>query len=124
MINYNYLSHDEINKIFEKAEQYKKESTIAKSLSYGDWVFGDGEPITLDALICLIMYCDYSLLSRDFSLSFRKRNEFELISQIKKRNQKYYHWSKILKNTITYYGQNYYYGNASLPSYVRHFIVG
>ena len=42
------------------------------------------------------MYCDFSDLSRDFTLSFRK-SRFELISQIKKRNQKYYHWSKILK---------------------------
>ena len=113
--HYNYLSRGEINKIFKKAKQYIKESTIAKSLTeYDDYDYDYDDdddpkdnPITLDALICIIMYCDYSLLSRDFSLSFRKRNEFELISQIKKRNQKYYHWSKILKNTIDKYGQSH-----------------
>ena len=82
MLNYDYLTHGEINNLMNKAKQYIQESAIAKSLR-----------ITLDALICICMYCDYSALSRDFTLSFRKRNEFELISQIKKRNQKYYHWS-------------------------------
>ena len=70
------------------------------------------------------MYCDYSLLSRDFTLSFQKRNEFELISQIKKRNQKYYHWSKILKNTIQDYGQDYNGGTDYLSSLRGPFIVG
>ena len=101
MENYNYLPHVEINKILNKAKCYLQESAIAKSL-VNVW-YG---PITLEQLICIIMYCDYSELSRDFTLSFRKRNEFELISQIKKRNQKYYHWSKILKNTIKRYGQS------------------
>ena len=110
MENYNYLPHGEINKIINKATQYIQESTIAKSLKHYD------EPITLNELICICMYCDYSELSRDFTLSFRKRNEFELISQIKKRNQKYYHWSKILKDTIDEYGQDYRIGNGLLPS--------
>ena len=80
MLNYKYLSNDNINQIINKAKQCIKESTIAKSLVVKPWIFDDNKPITLDAMICLIMYCDYSSLSRDFTLSFRKRNEFELIS--------------------------------------------
>ena len=111
MLNYNYLSHDEVNKIANKAKQHIQQSTIAKSVKDR---FSDYKPITMDCLICICLYCDYSALSRDFTLSFRKRNEFELISQIKKRNEKYYHWSKILKNTIWHYGQDYDYGTKCL----------
>ena len=81
ILNYNHVSHDKYNKIINN-------------------------PITCDALICIIMHCDYTELSRDFTLSFRKRSEFELMAQIKKRNSKYYHWSKILQHTIKHFGQS------------------
>ena len=51
------------------------------------------------------MYCDYTELSRDFTLSFRKSHQFEVLKQIKQKNAKYYHWSKGLKNVIKFYGQ-------------------
>ena len=105
MLHYKYLSYRKYNKIVNKAYQYIQ-TNIAKSMEKGGEM-GSGEPIELDALICIIMYCDYTDLSRDFTLSFRKRNVFETLKQINKRNQKYYHWSKILKNTIRHYGQYY-----------------
>ena len=109
MQNYYHLPLAEITKIFSKAKQYIQHSTIAKSL------IRYGEPVRLNCLICIMMYCDYSLLSRVFTLSFRKRNQFELIYQIKKRNQKYYYWSIILKETIRNYGQCDYSRNGLLP---------
>ena len=57
------------------------------------------------------MYCDYSSLSRDFTLSFRKMNLN--FSQIKKRNQNI-SLSKILRNTIWNYGQSYEFGRGLL----------
>ena len=53
------------------------------------------------------MYCDYTELSRDFTLSFRKLHQFEILSQTKKRNAAYYYWSKGLKDVIKHFGQNY-----------------
>ena len=57
-------------------------------------------------------------------MKFRKRSEFELIFQIKKRNQKYFHWSKILKNTIYLYGQDQDHGRGYLPELKGPFYCG
>ena len=100
MLNYKYLSFRKYKKIIKKGKQCVQ-THIAKSMIYSD------KEISLDALICIIMYCDYTELSQNFTSSFRKTNEFELIHHIKKRNSKYFHWSKILKTTITRYGQCY-----------------
>ena len=53
------------------------------------------------------MYCDYTELSREFTLSFRKLHPFESLQKIKKRNAVYYHWSKGLKDVMKHYGQHY-----------------
>ena len=34
------------------------------------------------------MYCDYGDLSYDFTVSFRKAHPFQLVSQIKVKNEK------------------------------------
>ena len=52
MLNYNHLPLVEIDRIVNKAKQYTQESTIAKSVE------DDDKSITLDALLCIIMYYD------------------------------------------------------------------
>ena len=55
----------------------------------------------------VILYCDYSDLSTDFTLSFRKSQQFQTLTQIKRKNSRYYHWSKILRDTMEEYGTDY-----------------
>ena len=100
MLNYDHLATDEIDKIMVKASKYL-ETEFAKSLG------PESYKIEMNNLICIILYCDYSELSRDFTLSFRKSHQFQLLAQIKRQNSKYFHWSTILKDTIQKYGQNY-----------------
>eukprot|EP01084_Bolivina_argentea_P054605 100134_1 len=55
-------------------------------------------------LLSLILYCDYTELSTDFSASFRKRKAFELLISVKNRNSHYFWLSKILRETVELYG--------------------
>ena len=102
MSNYKHLNFNEYQKVLNKSQQYI-ETNVARSMKKDDDV--DGDPLNKNQLISIILYTDFTELSTDFTKSFRKLNEFELLSQIKQRNQKYYHWSKILKTTTKYYGQ-------------------
>eukprot|EP01084_Bolivina_argentea_P136621 240611_1 len=65
-----------------------------------------GDPLTFSHLLCLVFYCDYSDLCSHFSGTFRKKNKFETLDSIKKRNSKYYFFSKILREVVECYGQN------------------
>ena len=100
IMNYQYLDYEEYPNIVNKAAKYA-ETGVAKSLKNRIY----SKNISPSDLICIIMYCDYTELSRDFTLSFRKSHQFELLKQIKEKNSEYYHWSKGLKNVIKYYGQ-------------------
>ena len=56
--------------------------------------------------MCLVLYTDYTKLSSDFSATFRKNGPFEPLQQTQNRNRKYWHWSKILQETIHFFGDN------------------
>ena len=57
-------------------------------------------------LFGIILYTDYTDLSRNFSGSFRKNSKYEPVQSVKKRNQKYYWLSRKLKEMIYCYGQS------------------
>ena len=93
ILNYKYMKSHQYLNIVNKAKQYLQ-STVAKSIK-SRILFRTS--IREKDLMCIIMYCDYTELSRDFTLSFRKLHQFEILSQTKKRNALYYHWSKGLR---------------------------
>ena len=66
-----------------------------------------GDVISLDKLISLILYCDYTSLSSHFSGTFRGLSPFEPIKSTAARNRYYYWLSRQLKETIRVYGQRY-----------------
>ena len=104
--NYEHLNqnlyHEEI---IPKAKVYL-DSNIAKSMSAKANLRGIqiGTKINLENLISLILYCDYTELSGNFTATFRKKGPFEPLNQTKHRNSKYWHWSKILKETVDAFG--------------------
>jgi len=114
-LNYKHLQFYQVKKIMIKAKEYHN-TNIARSMKAGTYpeIYRRGDALSIDSLICMIMYCDYTDLSTDFTLSFRKSNPFQPLSQIKKHNSFYYHWSKILRQTIYDYGQSYRKGNGLL----------
>ena len=103
VLSYKDIDHDEYVYIMDKAKQYSK-TAIAKSTKSR---ILSRTSIRMNDLICIIMYCDYTELSRDFTLSFRKLHQFEILQQIKRRNAAYYHWSKGLRDVIKHFGQSY-----------------
>eukprot|EP00484_Ammonia_sp_Unknown_P022647 CAMPEP_0197027098 /NCGR_PEP_ID=MMETSP1384-20130603/7073_1 /TAXON_ID=29189 /ORGANISM="Ammonia sp." /LENGTH=797 /DNA_ID=CAMNT_0042455895 /DNA_START=21 /DNA_END=2414 /DNA_ORIENTATION=- len=76
-----------------------------------DYGVADGAAMSYPNVVCLILYCDETELSRDFSLTFRKKHAFETLEQVKQRNRAYYWWSKILRETVELFGKNYFVDN-------------
>eukprot|EP01084_Bolivina_argentea_P147917 258728_1 len=64
-----------------------------------------GTHLSLHNLLSIIFYCDWSVLSRAFSSTFRKIKPFESLSSVKSRNREYANWSKYLRETIEYFGK-------------------
>ena len=63
--------------------------------------------INIDGLMSIIFYTDFSKLSTNFSATFRSNSVYEPRKATAKRNSYYYWLSKILKQTIQYYGQTH-----------------
>ena len=72
--------------------------------NYGECDYGD--PLKIHNLMSLILYTDFTNLSSDFSASFRKKYSYETISGVKRRNRKYFWWSKTLRETVELFGPN------------------
>ena len=123
ILHYKHLKVKEVNKIMVKAEQYL-DTNVAKSMTNRGGKRRSGKPLQLNHLVCIILYCDYTQLSRDFTISFRKSHQFQLLRQIKKHNSMYYHWAITLRELIKQYGQNYQQGNGNLSKLVGPFYCG
>ena len=60
--------------------------------------------ISLKHLISIILYCDYSALCTKMSATFRKLTVSETEESVAKRNSKFYHFSKLLCETVNDFG--------------------
>ena len=94
--------------ILPKAEEYHK-TKLVQAMVYHGW-----KVISLDNLISIILYTDYSQHSSHFTATFRKNNTFEPIQSIKRRHSNYYWASKILRETVYKYGKDYDFGDGLL----------
>eukprot|EP01084_Bolivina_argentea_P063638 116162_1 len=54
----------------------------------------------------IIMYCDFSDLSHDFSATLRPLYFGETASMVTQRHLHYYHFAKLLRETVQYFGSN------------------
>ena len=81
---------------------------------YNIYGISKGEVLSVARLITVILYTDYTDLSRHFSSSFRKCSLFEPLQATKQRHKNYYWWSKLLRQTITVYGQDNKHGDGLL----------
>ncbi len=112
--NYKYLNMKQYQELVViKANSYvnakiTKQTKPFKAIYITKLHYGiDRENTTLGYknLVCLILYTDFSELSGDFSSSFRKKSVFEPISDTRRRNSKYWWWSKILRETVELFGR-------------------
>eukprot|EP01084_Bolivina_argentea_P037924 70127_1 len=96
-------------KILEKAAKYIQSSKckqtkcveLTDKLHYG---IERGEPLFIQHLHSIILYCDFTDFCTDFRSTFRRLRLNESIQSIKRRNSKYFHTSKALREIVQYYG--------------------
>ena len=60
--------------------------------------------INFGHLLSLVMYTDFTKLSKEFSASFRKLSPFETLKSIKKRNASFFWMSKFLRELVECFG--------------------
>ena len=79
---------------------------INMSDHYTKYGYPKGTRIGLDNLLSIVLYTDFTALCSDFSSTFRKRSPFELLGIAKRRNSKYWWFSKTLLETIQVFGES------------------
>eukprot|EP01084_Bolivina_argentea_P234777 395229_1 len=110
---FSYLTIQEYTGIMTKANQYistylVKQTKAADEESDLHYGIAEGTSLSVQNLKSLILYCDFSDLSKDFSSTFRSLTISETLESIKYRNRNYWWWSKILRETVEYFGNNKY----------------
>eukprot|EP01084_Bolivina_argentea_P300972 519101_1 len=90
-----YMSSDKVKQI--------RANNFDEYLHYG---IEKNSSITIQHIMSIIVYCDFTKYSTKFSKSFRKASSFEPINLVKKRNRYFYWESKILRETVEIYGHN------------------
>eukprot|EP01084_Bolivina_argentea_P025534 47487_1 len=66
----------------------------------------DCAPICITNLLAVILYCDWTNLSSEFSKTFRKISPHQTIETIKNNNREYAIWARTLRETVELFGQN------------------
>lgn len=63
-------------------------------------------PLSLQHILSVILYTDWTELSTAFSSTFRSISQQEKLSSVKSRNREFRNWSKTLRETVEYFGNN------------------
>eukprot|EP01084_Bolivina_argentea_P176338 305172_1 len=111
----NYLPIKQFNCVKLKSTHLLNKSNVLKRMK-SDFYYTDrgmqpmyygipcGEPLKISNIMCVLFYTDYSELSYNFSKSFRRLSSSETDECLKKRHSNYWHWGKILRETVELYG--------------------
>ena len=118
MMNYKLELKDvkQIHLIIRKAQSFLQNSEVIKAVkargdgsSQGEippyYDIQEGKPLTVEHLISILCYTDYTEHSAAFSKSFRKNDAFEGLQSIKRRNSEYFWMAKRLRETVEIYGR-------------------
>ena len=116
LIQSGFMDYQEWNKHLIKAQQYEETSKIKKKISsqYSRYDL-KSIPMSLSHVLCIILYCDTTDLQRKFSATFREKNEYESMEEIKKRHQKFGHFGKGLVEAVNVWGDNAYFDDEKGP---------
>ena len=112
--NYNCLNIDQYHdEILPKATSYLNTNYVKLTKAKGGNICGipqhydipSDSSITLSHIISVILYCDYTQLSSNFSNTFRKKGPWDTLENIKHRNREYFWMSKLLRETVEIFGE-------------------
>eukprot|EP01084_Bolivina_argentea_P020878 38787_1 len=100
-IIYNQFSKNKFSNSVTKAKQYLRTKQIKKTKANKYWctVYDIPRklPISLNHIIALLLYCDYSDLCYWFSLTYRKMDYCESDAGLKSRHRNFFHFGKLLR---------------------------
>eukprot|EP01084_Bolivina_argentea_P149206 260686_1 len=74
-----------------------------------------GSPITLQHILAIMFYTNFSELSAAFSQSFRKLTDDEDDNILLQRHSQYAHWAKYLREALDLWGTNFFESKACKP---------
>ena len=87
----------------ERVKQMKVSFVVNDPMHYG---IDNGQNITMQHLLSIILYTDWSKVSMEFSKTFRVETAFETISMIKEKNREMAIWSMLIRETVEYFGND------------------
>eukprot|EP01084_Bolivina_argentea_P099821 179369_1 len=101
------ISADEYYELCEKYKDGNFRSIKAKNIGINNRKFNiaPGSAITINHIISLKIYTDYTDIQNKFKKYCRKYNAKETISEFIKRNSKIAHWCRYLKESCMFYGE-------------------
>ena len=76
-----------------------------------------GQPITLQHLLSIILYCDFSELCTVFSATYRREHVFESIESVIFRHSKFANLGRLLMELVLCFGENRHSNDAKGPFY-------
>eukprot|EP01084_Bolivina_argentea_P286271 491059_1 len=106
----NELNKKQFMETWNKANKLLNESVTLKSMKsredddYLHYDIEEDTALSVDNLLSVLFYTDYSKLSYKFSAAFRKKSPSETLQGLKDRNSNYFNWSKLLHQTVNLYG--------------------
>jgi len=109
--SYRHFDIGNYEKAKMKRQEYMNTDAIKKMDANGDcnklqYGIKKGQPLSAHHILSLILYCDYTKLSTDFSSSFRNLFPFETLKSVKARNSCYYWMSRYLRELVEIFGQH------------------
>ena len=107
-----HLSQRLYELLMKKADEYMQ-TVIVKCMhannpfdeDYFHYGIEVGMDITIQHIISIILYTDYSDYCTQFTESFRKLSFGESFVSVKKRNSEFWHQSKYFRETVEFWGQ-------------------
>ena len=111
--NYRYIKLNSVEfkkLVMTKAKKFMETKLIKSIKSYDGWYrprhynIPKKSSITLNHVLSIILYTDFSELSSNFTSSFRACTPYQTLSQIKARNSNYWWWSKSLREVVELFG--------------------
>eukprot|EP01084_Bolivina_argentea_P081317 147258_1 len=85
----------------DKVKEIKANGSGAGLLHYG---FAKNDPITINHIMSLLLYCDFSKFCSSFSSTFRKLSGHEPLEEVRKRNQEFWWQSKLFREVVEIFG--------------------
>ena len=92
-----YSNSEKLRRIKAKKREHQQEPPY--------YNIKEGAALQMEHLLALLLYTDYTKHSASFSRSFRKKDAYESLASVRKRNSEYFWMSKRLREAVEYYGQ-------------------